>query len=122
MLADRIEIFNEFRRLSQILALYNREKLQDSPDRRRNICNAFVFSILLIMLALLLLSSIWNCFDYNFAIIESAFSISVCFIVLQLWSVYISMAVDNREILQTVEDLQEVIDKRQISATGNVIN
>lgn len=111
-MASGIKIFEEFRRLSQILTLYNRENFHvSSVDRKRKIVVACVFSILLIMLGLLLVSTVWDCFDYNFAISKAAFSISVTFILFQLWSIYISMSMNNREIIQTIDHLQEVINK-----------
>lgn len=109
------EVFKEFRRLSRILAVYNRENFQviDRKARWKNASIAFIFTVLLISLGLLFVSAIWHCFDCGFAISEIAFAIPTSLCILQILSTYFSMAINNRKIAQTVACLQKVITERK---------
>lgn len=108
-------IFDQFHRFARILSLYNRERYQ-LTDRKawwRQILFALIFSILIIFAVLLLVTAIWHCFDCDFSIMGTAFALPVSFVILQLFSVCISMVKDNREIAIIVNKLQKIIEKRE---------
>lgn len=116
-MAPNIQVLNEFRDFSQILSLYNRERFQNTNQEKLqlNILLAVIFLIFLLSLGMLLVIAIWFCFDCNFEISQIGFPLSMCFYILQLLLMYISMASNNRKISDTVNHLQRVIDDREYS-------
>lgn len=109
-------IFDKFHRFSRILSLYNRERYQLN-DRKawwRQILFAVIFSILIIFVALLLVTAIWHCFDCDFSIMGTAFAVPVSFVILQLFTVCISMIKNNRKLARIVNHLELIVQKREI--------
>lgn len=112
-----IQVLKEFRKLSRILTFYSRENFQ-TADRKvwlQNFLIALIFSYFLLSFGMLLLIAIWFCFDCDFEISQIAFPISMSFYSLQVLLMYISMASNNRQIIQTMDHFQEVIEKREHS-------
>lgn len=116
---NNIEVLKEFRKLSRILTFYNRENFQiTDPKWLQNFLIALIFSYFLLSFGMLLLIAIWFCFDCNFEISQIAFPISMSFYSLQVPLIYFSMASNNRKIIQTMDHIQEVIDKREPSTSA----
>lgn len=117
-MAKNIVVFVEFRNLAQILVLYNSERFQ-VPNRKawwRNFWTAFVFMVFLIMLITLYTAALIHCFDCKFAIGDIAFAIPTSFCILQVFSVYVSMAWNNRKISEAIDHLQQAIETGEINS------
>lgn len=119
-MATNIQVLNEFRDFSQILSLFNREQFQAANQEKlqHNILFALIFLLFLLSFGVLLVIAIWFCFDCNFEISQIAFPLSMCFYVLQLLLMCISMALNNRKISKTVDHLQRVIEESEFSSTS----
>lgn len=117
-MTKNIAVFVEFRNLARILALYNSEHFQvlDRKTWWRNFWSALLFMVFLILMMVLYTAAVIHCFDCKFAIGETAFAIPTSFVILQVFSVYVSMAWNNRQISEAIDHLQQVIDAGEIDS------
>lgn len=113
---SRIVILNELRRKSWIITMYNRENFQVTSRHKllRNIVTVFIFTGSLIMFGLVLVTSVWFCFECNFNIKETSLAIPISICVVQMVGMYISLAINNRKITQLIDHLQKIIEKREL--------
>lgn len=111
-----ITILNELRRKSWIITMYNRESFQIASRSKwlHNIATVFIFTGSLIMFGLVLVTSVWHCFESNFNIKETSLAIPISICIVQMIAMYISMAMNNRKISQLIDRLQRVVEKRKI--------
>lgn len=112
---NKIIVLRELRRILWIITSYNHENFQVSNRKTlcRNVAVMVTYSFCLVMFALLLVSGAWSCVDCDFDIKQSSLPVSVAVSIVQMIGMYISFAVNNRKISQMIDDLQEIIDKRE---------
>lgn len=116
-----VVVLVEFQNLAQILSLYNYDNFQ-VPDRKmwwRNFCTAFAFMVFLLMMVVLYVAALIHCFECDFVIGDTAMAIPTSFCLLQVFSVFVSMAWNNREISKTIDLLQGIIEAGEINC-GNL--
>lgn len=108
-------VSKEFRRLSWIITVYNREKFQNTnrSELLRNIGAAFFLTLCLVMLFLVLVTGVWYCFDCEFDIKESSMAAPIAISVVQMLAMYTALTVNNRTISRMILDLQKIIEKRK---------
>lgn len=113
--AKIIVVLTELRRISWAIALYNREnfQLRDRSKFCRNIGAMIFYTFCFIMLGLVLVSGVWYCFDCNFDIKQSSLAIPISICVTQWMGMYISLAMNNRKIIQLIHHLQKAVQKRK---------
>lgn len=111
-----ILILNELRRRLWVITMYNRENFQVASQNKllHNIAKALIFTGSLIMFGFVFVNSVWYCFERNFNIKEASLAIPISICVVQLISMYISFAMNNRKLTQLIDHLQSVIEKRKI--------
>lgn len=109
-------VLKEFRRISWLITVYNRENVQvtNRSVLLRNIGFMIIQTVCLIMFGLVFISSIWFCFDCNFNVKELSFAIPIMICSLQMISSYVSIVKNNWKIAELIDYLQMAIDKRKI--------
>lgn len=109
-------VLKEFRRLSWIITVYNREKFRNTNGSEfwRNIGAAFFLTLCLVMLFLVLVTGVWYCFDCEFDIKESSMAAPIAISVVQMLAMYAAVAINNRTISRMILDLQKIIERRKL--------
>lgn len=113
--SKRTVVLNELRRIVWIITVFNQENfpITDRKTILQNISIALIYSACFTMLGLILVTSVWYCFDCNFAIKESSLAIPIGISAAQMMGIYISLTLNNRKITQFVDNLQETIENRE---------
>lgn len=116
MSGKKIEVLKELRWLARVVAFYNREnfKVTNSKIWWQNVISAGSLAILLILLLFLYAAAILHCFNSDFRVSATAFAIPTSLCILQVFVIYISLAIQNRQIAESIQRIQKVIEKREI--------
>lgn len=110
-----IKVFSGSRWLFWIFTTYNSDRFRvaDHNTLLRNISRAILFSACLVGLWLIFVTGIWYCFDCNLRMKEASWAIPISAGVIQLSTTYISFAMNNRKIEDTMAHIEEIIKNRR---------
>lgn len=112
----KLKVMNEFRPILNLMRVFNLENFLGTRKQvRNNIFKSIGFSLFLFVTPLTLFSDIWFCVNQSFNLDETALPISIFLYCSQLLLVIISIIFSNRLISTTLQRMEQIIAKSEVS-------
>lgn len=110
-------VLQEYRPYQRILEAFNSEQFRNKGSRRKlhNVCSAACVIAMFSTLAALAVLAYWYFMENGFDINIISASLSAELLYIQLLLTQIALTARNRLIRATIEDLQKVVDERELN-------
>lgn len=95
--------------------MYKAEKFENcsSSTRILNICQASGYSAVLIGYSVAIVAQIWYCHDVNFQLRDSAPTLGIMLLTIQLGISLATMTIDVKHVNEIITNLQQIIRKSE---------
>lgn len=112
-----IEVLATYKPLTRILRLYNADNFH-GPDKQivyRNIRETVLFTIFLMSSAIVMISAFAVFSEIGLDLVRLAHPLSIWLCVMQIFLSYSILVAKEEEITETIDELQIVIDSRELA-------
>lgn len=107
-----LELWSALRPALKYMEVFNSENLHGKPKSVfYNICKMFGFALILLVIPMTMLFGVWHCVNHGFRLVETAMPMSVILYCTQIYLVYLSFLIKNRQITAVLVRMQELINK-----------
>lgn len=108
-----LDVFHAYKPLLQIVTVYNSKHFQDPNRRFVNICYAFVSTIFIFAIIVLILFDTWYCIGLKFDLREIALPFGVLISGVQMSIYYATFAIKYQQLESAISGLQKRIQRRK---------
>lgn len=120
-LGQSLLVFSALRPALKYMKVFNSENLRGNPKNVfYNICEMFGFAFVLLVIPMTMLIGVWYCVNHKFILKETAMPMSVILYCTQIYLVYLSFLLKNRQISAVLIRIQELITKSKDIITNSL--
>lgn len=110
---DKVRVFNAFSPFLRLLNAYNKDNFHQERFTPRSVCDAAGATMLIILIPTLIVLVVWFLIEVNANFKKFIVQLPLILSVLQMELTFLALMMKSRNITNTINRLQLIIDQRE---------